>query len=262
MFWIVLSRRRLFFGELQKCVDDFSNQWLYYNQWLLTIGYFVRWKSGVESCMASRQEVRSEETKRAILAAATQLFAERGFEAVSIREIAKAAGCSHTTLYIYFKDKEALLHQLSKGPLQTLAQEMEAALADEKRSSEEKLREISRQFIRFCLGNRNMYTLFFMIKASRIDEEEPEQELQALRTHLFGLLRKAVLLCLPPEVGGEEALAYARIYFYTLHGIVGTYTHSEESLEELLGRLAPTFDLAVDVILAGSKQTMTRSGEK
>ncbi|EJL41946.1 TetR/AcrR family transcriptional regulator [Brevibacillus agri] len=210
--------------------------------------------------MASRQEVRSEETKRAILAAATALFAERGFEAVSIREIAKAAGCSHTTLYIYFKDKEALLHQLSKGPLQSLAEQMERTLADEAVPPEAKLREISRQFIRFCLGNRNMYTLFFMVKASRIDVEQPEKELQALRSHLFALLRRAMQLSLPEEVGEAEALAFSRIYFYTLHGIVGTYTHSEETLDGLLERLAPTFDLAVDVILAGSKQLMTRSG--
>ncbi|WP_432774557.1 TetR/AcrR family transcriptional regulator [Brevibacillus gelatini] len=209
--------------------------------------------------MATRQEIRSEETKRAILAAATELFAKRGFDAVSIREIAKAAGCSHTTLYIYFKDKEALLHQLSKGPLQSLAEQIERTLADEALSPRAKLREISRQFIRFCLGNRNMYTLFFMVKASRIDVEEPEKELQALRTHLFGLLRRAVLLALPEEVAEEEALAFARIYFYTLHGIVGTYTHSEEPLDSLLERLSPTFELAVDVILAGSEQMMTRS---
>ncbi|MGZ0050259.1 TetR/AcrR family transcriptional regulator [Brevibacillus gelatini] len=209
--------------------------------------------------MATRQEIRSEETKRAILAAATELFAKRGFDAVSIREIAKAAGCSHTTLYIYFKDKEALLHQLSKGPLQSLAEQMERTLADEALPPREKLREISRQFIRFCLGNRNMYTLFFMVKATRIDVEEPEKELQALRTHLFGLLRRAVLHALPKEAAEEEALAFARIYFYTLHGIVGTYTHSEEPLDSLLERLSPTFELAVDVILAGSEQMMTRS---
>lgn len=209
--------------------------------------------------MATRQEIRSEETKRAILAAATELFAKRGFDAVSIREIAKAAGCSHTTLYIYFKDKEALLHQLSKGPLQSLAEQMERTLADEALPPREKLREISRQFIRFCLGNRNMYTLFFMVKATRIDVEEPEKELQALRTHLFGLLRRAVLHALPKEAAEEKALAFARIYFYTLHGIVGTYTHSEEPLDSLLERLSPTFELAVDVILAGSEQMMTRS---
>lgn len=63
--------------------------------------------------MSSKQEQRSEETKRSILAAAGLLFASRGYDSVTMREIAKEAGCSHTTIYIYFKDKEALLQQLS-----------------------------------------------------------------------------------------------------------------------------------------------------
>ncbi|MGG4456527.1 TetR/AcrR family transcriptional regulator [Brevibacillus porteri] len=208
--------------------------------------------------MASKQEIRSEETKRAILTAAADLFATRGFDTVSIREIAKAAGCSHTTLYIYFKDKEALLHHLSKEPLQSLALQMEETLSKQGRTPEEILREISSQFIHFCLRNRTMYTLFFMINASRIDVEETEKELQTLRNHLFGLLRQAVRRCLPNEIEEEKALALARIYFYTLHGIVGTYTHSEEPLDSLMERLAPTFALSIDVFLAGSQKIMNR----
>ncbi|MGF9908151.1 TetR/AcrR family transcriptional regulator [Brevibacillus porteri] len=208
--------------------------------------------------MASKQEIRSEETKRAILTAAADLFATRGFDTVSIREIAKAAGCSHTTLYIYFKDKEALLHHLSKEPLQSLALQMEETLSKYGRTPEEILRKISSQFIHFCLRNRTMYTLFFMIKASRIDGEEPEKELQTLRNQLFGLLKQAVRRCLPSDVEEEKALAHARIYFYTLHGIVGTYTHSEEPLDSLMERLAPTFALSVDVFLAGSQKIMNR----
>lgn len=210
--------------------------------------------------MANRQEIRSEETKRAILKAASELFASKGFDAVSIREIAKAAGCSHTTLYIYFKDKEALLHQLSQGPLQELHQEMAAVLGDNALTAEERLKKASRSFIRFCLLNRTMYTLFFMIKASRVDEE-PAEELQKIRISLFGLLQQALLVCLGPQINEEEALAYSRIYFYTLHGIVGTYTHSEEQLEALMERLTPTFELAVEVMLAGCLQTIKRGDE-
>ncbi|MGG1659324.1 TetR/AcrR family transcriptional regulator [Brevibacillus sp. NRS-1366] len=212
--------------------------------------------------MVSKQELRSEETKRAILTAAGELFAKRGFDTVSIREIAKAAGCSHTTLYIYFKDKEALLHQLAEGPLQGLAQQIETTLESDVQSPEDKLRKVSLLFIWFSLKNQNMYTLFFMTKASRIDEESSTSQLQKLRTHLFRLLRQAVSECLPASLKEEEALAYARIYFYTLQGIVGTYTHSEEPLESLMERLTPTFELAVEVMLAGCKQNASRGEEK
>lgn len=201
--------------------------------------------------MARIQESRSEETKQAILQAAGQLFAAKGFDAVSIREIAKAAGCSHTTLYLYFKDKEALLHELSVGPLEGLYQQLASIQADGALTPEQRVKMVSSSFIRFCLLHRNMYALFFMTKAERVDSQEPASALNRLRNQLFALLQESLLGCLPADVGEEAALAYARIYFYTLHGIIGTYSQSEESLEALLQRLAPTFELAIDVLLGG-----------
>jgi AcrR family transcriptional regulator len=205
--------------------------------------------------MPSRQEIRSEETKRAIMTSAGQLFAQRGYDAVTMREIAKAAGCSHTTIYLYFKDKEALLYQLSMGPLQNLREQMESVLGNKTLSPDDRLKSVSRVFIQFCLEYRNMFTIFFMTKASRVDEEAPKLEIQKLRNQLFGLLRQAIKECLHLKQD-DLLLAYTRIYFFTLNGIIGTYTTSEESVEMLMDRLAPTFELAVEIMLAGSRQTL------
>lgn len=209
--------------------------------------------------MPRRQAARSEETKRAILAAAGQLFAQRGFDAVTMREIAKAAGCSHTAIYIYFEDKEALLHHLAMGPLESLCQQVESALRDTGLSPEDRLRLISREFVQFCLRNRTMYAVLFMAKATRVDVQEPTLKVQQVRNQLFGLLRLAIQGCLPPGQSADLLLAYSRIHFYTLHGIISLYTGAEETYEQLMERLAPTFELAVEVMLAGFKQTAQRS---
>jgi len=210
--------------------------------------------------MPRKKELRSEDTKRAIVAAAARLFAEYGYDAVTMRQIAKEAGCSHTAIYMHFNDKESLLHQLSMEPLRSLRQQLEMILQREGTPPEENLRSITRTFIRFCLANRNMYALFFMAKASRVDEEQPELEIQQLRNELFGLLRQAVQACLPTGLADDLQLAYTRIYFYTLHGVIGTYTRSTEPLDALLERLTPTFELAVDVMLAGWKQIKKEKG--
>ncbi|PWK14975.1 TetR/AcrR family transcriptional regulator [Tumebacillus permanentifrigoris] len=208
----------------------------------------------------SRQELRAEETKRAILGAASELFAERGFDTVTMREIAKVAGCSHTTIYLYFKDKEALLHQLSMAPLQALHAQMEAILGDQAMTPEERLKFLSRIFLHFCLSQKTMYTVFFMTQTSRVDESEPTLEIQKLRNQLFGLLQQAIAGCLPVGLDDAQFLAYARIYFFTLQGIIGTYTVSEEPYERVLERLTPTFDLAMEVLLAGCRETAKTRG--
>lgn len=211
--------------------------------------------------MKTRQEQRAEATKRLILETAGTLFAERGFEAVTMREIAKGAGCSHTTIYLYFKDKEALLQALSAGPLEELYGRLEAELQRSTQTPQERLRAVMGVFLQFCLVHRSMYELLFLARASRVDEQEPELGVQRQRNALFALLQRAVGEALGRPVSEEERLAYARVCFFTLHGIVGTYRQSAEPFEALLARLEPTFALAVDVLVAGLQQTTFRGDE-
>lgn len=208
--------------------------------------------------MASRQELRSEETKSSIITAARTLFAAKGYEAVTMREIAKEAKCSHTTIYIYFKDKEALLHALSMPALADLKQQLEQTIEAQDMSPTTKLKATSQHVIRFSLSNRNMYTIFFNVKAGRVDIEEPELEINKLRNKLFGLLMTALQQCLGLERDDERLLPYSRIYFFMLHGMVGTYSHSEEPVQLLLDRVSSTFDEAIEVMLAGFRYRMTR----
>ena len=51
---------------------------------------------------------RAEDRPREICAAALEVFTEKGFAAAKLDEIARRAGVSKGTLYLYFKDKEEL----------------------------------------------------------------------------------------------------------------------------------------------------------
>ncbi len=200
--------------------------------------------------VVTKQEQRSEETKKSILTAAGELFAGKGYDAVTMREIAKEAGCSHTTIYIYFKDKVALLQQLSLPPLQVLRSQMDELL-NRNDKPEENLKSISLIFIAFCLDHRNMYNLFFSVKSVRVDEKAPELEINRVRNELFAKLTSSMQACLRLKPDDERLLMYTRIYFFTLHGIISTYINSEETVEELMGRLTPTFQAAFEVLLRG-----------
>lgn len=56
-----------------------------------------------------RRERKKAATRKAISDAATMLFLERGFDHVSIREVADAADVSPTTVFAHFPQKEALI---------------------------------------------------------------------------------------------------------------------------------------------------------
>jgi AcrR family transcriptional regulator len=56
-----------------------------------------------------RRERKKAATRKAISDAATLLFVERGFDEVSIREVAEAADVSPTTVFAHFPQKEALV---------------------------------------------------------------------------------------------------------------------------------------------------------
>ncbi|MGG3884963.1 TetR/AcrR family transcriptional regulator [Brevibacillus panacihumi] len=75
--------------------------------------------------MSTNQGKKAEETRRNILSAAEELFMTRGYDAVTMREIAKKAGCSHTAIYIYFREKEALLLELSLPILNALTKQLD-----------------------------------------------------------------------------------------------------------------------------------------
>jgi AcrR family transcriptional regulator len=61
--------------------------------------------------MAGLRERKKEQTRQRIAAVALRLFAERGFDAVTINEIAEAAEVAKATLFSYFPTKESLVLQ-------------------------------------------------------------------------------------------------------------------------------------------------------
>jgi len=64
-----------------------------------------------------RWQRRAEDRPREICAAALEVFAEKGFAAAKLDEIARRAGVSKGTLYLYFADKEQLFRAVVRDSI-------------------------------------------------------------------------------------------------------------------------------------------------
>jgi len=85
-----------------------------------------------------RKEARPEE----ILDAALELFTEKGFSATRICDVAKKAGISKGTLYLYFESKEAMFRAVVQEMISPELDRVEDMLEHFTGSSEELLRQL------------------------------------------------------------------------------------------------------------------------
>jgi len=70
---------------------------------------------------------RREKRRAAILAAALEEFAARGFAATRLDDVARRARIAKGTIYLYFRDKESLFQQLVRTMLSPLVGTIETA---------------------------------------------------------------------------------------------------------------------------------------
>jgi AcrR family transcriptional regulator len=125
--------------------------------------------------IADRKAREKENLKSLILQGAKKLFVDRGIEQTTIRNIADEIDYSVGTVYVYFKDKSAILHELHTGGFTELGGYFKElySIADPM----ERLRVMGRIYIKFAIENAEMYDLMFNLKApmeflDAVNEEE------------------------------------------------------------------------------------------
>src|SRR5262249_360735 len=107
-----------------------------------------------------RRERERQELRVRILDAARELFAELGYDAVTMRKIAERIEYSPTPIYFHFKDKARLLPELCELDFAALAHEFRK-IAKEK-DPIERLRKIGHAYVGFGIDYPNHYRLMFM----------------------------------------------------------------------------------------------------
>lgn len=117
--------------------------------------------------------------RKKIIKSATQLFLDHGYEGASIRMIAKDIEYSPATIYLHFKDKQALFSIIIEEAFQLFYTQLEDAkiIADPL----SRLQELSKRYIQFAQEEPLYYELIFLDRAG-IDQEGSHL-LYSQRTH-------------------------------------------------------------------------------
>ena len=103
---------------------------------------------------------------------ALKAFAEQGVEGMSLRGLAAAAGCSRTTPYRYFKNKEDILAAVRQAQFQRMADDAEE-VAGRVNDPDERLVALARAYLSFALATPDAYRVMYSV-AQQDEQRYPE----------------------------------------------------------------------------------------
>ena len=133
----------------------------------------------------NRREASKKETRRLILKAARTLFARKGMEECTIRDIAKKAGVSPASVVVHFKSKTGLLEEALCGDIESVLSELVASMPEDIELLD-RLMHLSKGFFGLYDKNRDLYraliryTVFEPASETQIMSKLSEQYIQFL----------------------------------------------------------------------------------
>jgi TetR/AcrR family fatty acid metabolism transcriptional regulator len=183
----------------------------------------------------------------AILRAATDVFADRGFFNAQVADVARVAGVAAGTVYLYFRSKDDLLVSIFEKTMREALAEGRAATADP-----DEPRERLRRFARLHLGrlgrDRNLAVVFQV--ELRQSTKFMERFSSTLLRDYLGLIRAAI-------AEGQTAGAFrsdlkptvaAKMFFGALDEMATNWILSRRRYS-----LEADADLVVDLFVNGAR---------
>lgn len=208
-----------------------------------------------------RKEREKAEMRQSIIAAATRLFLEKGYESVSIRNIAAAIEYSPGTIYLYFKDKDDILYAIQDQGFTLFFETMQRVAGAEKNPLK-RLRKLAHAYFEFALKHPEHYDLMFIIRAPmRAAESWMQGE------NSFEFLRATVRECIDAELLPFSDENVGAMFFWSqVHGAVSLALRDrlgmfpEKERQRVLRRSVElTLDMAEALLRARQPQPARRA---
>ena len=143
------------------------------------------------------------------------LIREEGIDKLSLRKVAQKAGVSHTAPYRHFKDKQALIIEITTRGYRLFNKELVGAV-EKVENPIDKLQALTAAYISFAFGNEDYYRLIF---GKSLPKDQYSESLLKESLRSFHLLRDLLGKAYQLEDPDKQAL----FSWSQLHGLIILY---------------------------------------
>jgi AcrR family transcriptional regulator len=167
-----------------------------------------------QSSSDRKQKIVAEFRRSEILAAATKVFAGKGFEATRMEDVAKAARLAKGTLYLYFPSKDAIYEAAVRQALSTLA-----ALTDEHVRNQSGLSAKLAAFISVRIAFWNEHQQLYRIILSINSQERRKRSIAWQKETVLYLQSMFTDAAIAGEIPHQDFLAAAWATMDAIRGV-------------------------------------------
>lgn len=174
---------------------------------------------------------RSPDARDRLLECASTLFANHGYQAIGLRDLANHLGLQAGSLYHHIESKQGLLFELIESSLTDLLYETRQCLKG-RHSASERLLQFVQTFISFSQAHPDRFILLTREVVNLSDEQlQQVQELKATYiTLLSGIIVAECGLCGPSAAPHARSIAQAVLSLLCGHAQWGALAERREHL--------------------------------
>ncbi|MFA5323893.1 MAG: TetR/AcrR family transcriptional regulator [Smithella sp.] len=207
--------------------------------------------------LLERRGKEKDNRKKLILKSARALFFKKGFNKVTVDEIAKSSELGKGSIYLYFNSKEEIYAQILLNDIDNFNQQV-SVLLDKKNSASDLLTEFSSIYRDFFLNDSELFRILmtYMLQPAKMNlPEKLNSQILTANARSIDVIGKILQLGVDSKEFSSEinVKQNQNAFWGLLNGIISLYIFSGAQIKRK-ERICSTTKLALEVFIKGLKQ--------
>ncbi|MBN1364049.1 MAG: TetR/AcrR family transcriptional regulator [Syntrophaceae bacterium] len=207
--------------------------------------------------LLERRVKEKDNRKRLILKSARTLFFRKGFDKVTVDEIAKSSELGKGSIYLYFNSKEEIYAQILLNDIDNFNRQV-TVLLEKKCTASDLLTEFSNIYIDFFLNDSELFRILmaYMLQPAKMKlPEKLNSQILDANARSIDVIGKILQLGIDTKEfsGGINLKQNQNAFWGLLNGIISLYIFSGAQAKRR-ERIYSTTKLALEIFIKGLKK--------